>query len=202
MSVNHAPTHNEVVDVTEFSSGCPRVLMRRVEIVGGRPDLDGCPPTRPKSSRTSTAPPAIRGLDLASRDAIVVCGEQGPTFQFRDHEDLKEAIATFYEAHKPTRRTLPRHQRPARRHAVRRHIFIEGRTMSGFPTSRRTSATRLSDRRRCPSESNTRQGRVAPTTSKPGLFKAFAIRDMNLITGQQAYSGSRVARLVIESLGD
>ena len=34
-----------------------------------------------------------------------------------------------------------------------------------------------------------------------GLFKAFAIRDNQLITGQQQYSGTKVAQLVIESLG-
>ena len=32
-------------------------------------------------------------------------------------------------------------------------------------------------------------------------FKAHAIRDGNLITGQQQHSGAAVARLVIEALG-
>jgi putative intracellular protease/amidase len=34
-----------------------------------------------------------------------------------------------------------------------------------------------------------------------GLLKAFAVRDQNLITGQQQYSGAKVAELVIEALG-
>jgi putative intracellular protease/amidase len=34
-----------------------------------------------------------------------------------------------------------------------------------------------------------------------GLFKAFAIRDGRLVTGQQQYSGRKVAQLVIEMLG-
>ena len=34
-----------------------------------------------------------------------------------------------------------------------------------------------------------------------GLFKAFAIRDGRLVTGQQQYSGRRVAQVVIEMLG-
>jgi putative intracellular protease/amidase len=34
-----------------------------------------------------------------------------------------------------------------------------------------------------------------------GLFKAFAVRDNQLITGQQQYSGTKIARLVIESIG-
>ena len=34
-----------------------------------------------------------------------------------------------------------------------------------------------------------------------GLFKPFAIRDNQLITGQQQYSGTKLAQLVIKSLG-
>ena len=34
-----------------------------------------------------------------------------------------------------------------------------------------------------------------------GLFKAFAIRDGRLVTGQQQYSGRKVAQTVIEMLG-
>jgi putative intracellular protease/amidase len=34
-----------------------------------------------------------------------------------------------------------------------------------------------------------------------GLFKAFAVRDGRLITGQQQYSGRKVAQILIEALG-
>jgi len=34
-----------------------------------------------------------------------------------------------------------------------------------------------------------------------GRFKAHAVRDGNLITGQQQFSGESVARLIIEALG-
>jgi putative intracellular protease/amidase len=34
-----------------------------------------------------------------------------------------------------------------------------------------------------------------------GRFKAHAVRDGNLITGQQQYSATAVARLVIDALG-
>jgi putative intracellular protease/amidase len=46
--------------------------------------------------------PALRDLDLEDFDALVICGGQGPMFQFRDHPDLKAAIVRFYEAEKPT----------------------------------------------------------------------------------------------------
>jgi putative intracellular protease/amidase len=34
-----------------------------------------------------------------------------------------------------------------------------------------------------------------------GLFKTFAVRDGRLITGQQQYSGRRVAQMLVEALG-
>jgi putative intracellular protease/amidase len=34
-----------------------------------------------------------------------------------------------------------------------------------------------------------------------GLFKPFVVRDGRLITGQQQYSGRKVAQLVISTLG-
>ena len=34
-----------------------------------------------------------------------------------------------------------------------------------------------------------------------GLWRSFAIRDGNLITGQQNFSGGETARLIVETLG-
>jgi putative intracellular protease/amidase len=34
-----------------------------------------------------------------------------------------------------------------------------------------------------------------------GRFRAHAVRDGNLITGQQQYSGAAAARLIIDALG-
>jgi putative intracellular protease/amidase len=36
---------------------------------------------------------------------------------------------------------------------------------------------------------------------KAGLWRSFAVRDRNLVTGQQNFSGAETARLVIEALG-
>ncbi len=33
------------------------------------------------------------------------------------------------------------------------------------------------------------------------MFRPFAVRDGNLVTGQQQFSGAEAARLVIEALG-
>src|SRR5215831_14991752 len=46
--------------------------------------------------------PLLADLELGGFDAIVVCGGNAPMFQFRQNEELKRAIAAFYEAEKPT----------------------------------------------------------------------------------------------------
>src|SRR3954463_5538287 len=46
--------------------------------------------------------PALRDLDVDAFDALVVCGGQGPMFQFRGDPDLERAIARSFQAEKPT----------------------------------------------------------------------------------------------------
>ena len=60
--------------------------------------------------------------------------------------------------------------------------------------ARRQAGDALADRARRPAS-------AAPTTSRAGSGKPFAVRDGRLITGQQQYSGGKVAELVIEALG-
>jgi putative intracellular protease/amidase len=43
--------------------------------------------------------------------------------------------------------------------------------------------------------------RIGANYVQAGMWKGFAIRDGNLITGQQNFSGSETAELIIETLG-
>ena len=70
-------------------------------MVRGRPDLHGSPQHAGDQPLLGDTP-AVRDLGLDGFDALVVCGGQGPMFQFRDHEDVKRALVRFYEARKPT----------------------------------------------------------------------------------------------------
>ena len=155
MSIQHAETHHEVVDITSASPR-PRVLIvvanpttstttglpvgfwaaelfhpfheftnKRYDVTiaspeGGRVEVDALSDPRDESRWSAddlismgalNTPeitgllentPALRDLDLDRFDAIVVAGGQAPMFQYRDHEDLKRAIAHFYESGKPT----------------------------------------------------------------------------------------------------
>jgi putative intracellular protease/amidase len=145
--------------------------------------------------------PRLADLDLDEYDALVVCGGQAPMFQFRDHEDLQRTIAAFYEAEKPT---------AALCHGVCALLeveltdgsrLIEGKTITGFANVEEDFTDTSVGQRVQPFRIEDEARQRGANYVQAGLFKAFAIRDNQLITGQQQYSGSKVARLVIESLG-
>jgi putative intracellular protease/amidase len=146
--------------------------------------------------------PAVGDLDLDDYDALVVCGGQGPMFQFREHEALKSAIARFYEARKPT---------AALCHGVSALIdvtlsdgshLVDGRTITGFANVEEDYSDAAVGQKVMPYRVEDELRARGANYVQAGLFKAFAIRDMNLITGQQQYSGEKVAELVIAALGD
>jgi putative intracellular protease/amidase len=144
----------------------------------------------------------LADLNLDDYDAIVVCGGQAPMFQFRDNDDVHRAIAHFYEASKPT--------------AVLCHgtaglidvqlsdgsYLIEGRTITGFANVEEDFSDAAIGQKVMPFRIEDEAKKRGANYIQGGLFKAFAVRDMNLITGQQQYSGRKVAELVIEALGD
>jgi putative intracellular protease/amidase len=134
-------------------------------------------------------------------DALVVCGGQAPMFQFREHADLKAAIASFYEARKPT---------AALCHGVASLIdielsdgsyLVEGKTVTGFANLEEDFSDAAVGKKVMPYRVEEELRARGANYVQAGLFKAFAIRDQHLITGQQQYSGTKVARLVIEALG-
>jgi putative intracellular protease/amidase len=146
--------------------------------------------------------PALRDLDLDGYDAIVVCGGQAPMFQFRDHADLKAAIARFYEARKPTAVLC---------HGVSALIdvqladgtyLVDGKTCTGFANVEEDFSDAAAGQTIMPYRVEDELRSRGANYIQAGLFKSFAVRDMNLITGQQQYSGAKVAELVIEALGD
>jgi putative intracellular protease/amidase len=146
--------------------------------------------------------PALRDLDLDAFDAIVVCGGQAPMFQFRDHPDLKAAIAAFYESRRPTAVLC---------HGVSALIdvqlsdgsyLVEGRTVTGFADVEEDFSDAAAGRTIMPYRIEDELRARGANYVQAGLFKSFAVRDMNLITGQQQYSGAKVADLVIAALGD
>jgi putative intracellular protease/amidase len=145
--------------------------------------------------------PRLTDLDLDRFDALVVCGGQAPMFQFREHEDLKRTIAAFYEAEKPTAVLC---------HGVSALIdvrlsdgsyLVAGRTLTGFANVEEDFSDKSVGQRVMPYRIEDELRKRGANYVQAGLFKAFAVRDGRLITGQQQYSGAKVAELVIAALG-
>jgi putative intracellular protease/amidase len=145
--------------------------------------------------------PRLVDLDLDEFDAIVVCGGFAPMFGFRENEDLKRTIAAFYEAEKPTALLC---------HGVSALIdvqlsdgsyLVEGKTVTGFANVEEDYSDRAVGQRVMPYRIEDELRKRGANYIQGGLFKDFAVRDGRLITGQQQYSGAKVAQLVIAALG-
>ncbi|MFN8662176.1 MAG: type 1 glutamine amidotransferase domain-containing protein [Thermomicrobiales bacterium] len=145
--------------------------------------------------------PKLSDLDLTAYDAIVVVGGQGPMFTFRGNADLEYALRTFYESNRVT---------AALCHGVAALIdvrladgsyLIAGKTMTGFANVEEEFADAFVGRQVMPWRIEDAARERGANYIQAGRFKAFAVRDGRLITGQQQYSGAETARLVIAALG-
>jgi putative intracellular protease/amidase len=140
-------------------------------------------------------------VNAGDYDAIMVCGGQSPMFTFRGDKTLQGLLAKFYESEKPT---------AALCHGVAALIdtqlsdgayLIQGKTMTGFANVEEDEADRIVGKQVMPWRIQDAALERGANYIQGGLWKAFAVRDGRLITGQQQYSGAKVARLVIEALG-
>jgi putative intracellular protease/amidase len=79
---------------------------------------------------------------------------------------------------------------------------VKGKTWTGFADSEEAFADGFVGMKIQPFWIE-EEARKLPDTNfvVAGLFKRFAVRDGNLITGQQQYSGGAAAELVVETLG-
>jgi len=147
------------------------------------------------------ATPSIDTLDANGFDALYVAGGQSPVFTFRGHAGLQQLIRTFYER---GRITVAVYHGTAALLDLRRSdgtLLIAGKHMTGFANSEEDYADQVVGTKVMPyriQDEALRQG--ANFVSAPA-FRPHAVRDGNLVTGQQQYSGREVARLIIEALG-
>jgi putative intracellular protease/amidase len=149
---------------------------------------------------------AIRVDDF---DAILVAGGQAPMFTFEQATDLHRKFVEFYERGKVAVALC--HGVAILRYArlSSGELLAKGKTVTGFanveedfadeavwsmgalPRGKHLMPWRIEDEMR----------KLGANYVQGGRWRAFAVRDGNLITGQQNFSGTETARLVIEALG-
>ncbi len=155
----------------------------------------------------STRP--VDEIDLQRFDAIVVAGGQGPMFTFEAATNLHAKFTEFFEAGKLC---------AALCHgvAVLRYTrlpngepLVAGRTVTGFANVEEDYADQYvwdigalsPDTHVMPWRIEDELKALGANFIQAGLWRGFAIRDGNLITGQQNFSGGDTADLIIDTLG-
>jgi putative intracellular protease/amidase len=145
--------------------------------------------------------PSLSDLDLGGFDAIMVAAGQSPMFTFRENEDVKAAIRHFYESEKPTAIYCHGTAALVDLRLSDGSYLVDGKTVTGFANvEEEFSDTFVGQKVMTWRVEDVLRQRGANYVNG-GLFKAFAVRDGRLITGQQQYSARGVAQIVIEALG-
>jgi putative intracellular protease/amidase len=145
--------------------------------------------------------PALGDLDLDGFEAILVAGGQSPMFTFRDNPPLQHAIRAFYESERVV---------AAYCHGVSALVdlklsdgtpLVAGRTITGFSNVEEDYGNDAAGVEIMPWRLEDALRERGANYVCGGLFKAFTVRDGRLITGQQQYSGRKVAQAVLAALG-
>jgi putative intracellular protease/amidase len=144
----------------------------------------------------------ISDVGLTDYDAIFVAGGQSPMVTMIGDTDLHAFVARAYEAGKVVGVICHGTCILLKTRLSNGELLVKGKTWTGFANSEEAFADSFVGKRIQPFwiEDEAKQ---LPDTNfiVSGMFKSFAVRDGNLITGQQQYSGAAAAQLVIEALG-
>jgi len=151
----------------------------------------------------------IAELDVDRFDAIVLVGGQGPMFTFKQATALHARFVQMYEAGKLCAAMC--HGVAILRYArlSTGQPLVKGKTVTGFANVEEDSADQAEwdagaldrDTHIMPWRIEDELKALGANYIQAGLWKGFAIRDGNLITGQQNFSGPETAQLLIETLG-
>lgn len=152
---------------------------------------------------------AVREIAVDQFDAILVAGGQSPMFSFEQATDLHKVFGAFFDAGKVAAALCHGVAILAFARDANGNLIAEGKTVTGFanveedfadnavwtygllPRDQHVMPWRIEDRLRA----------LAANYIQAGLWRGFAVRDGNLITGQQNFSGEETARLIVETLG-
>jgi putative intracellular protease/amidase len=141
-------------------------------------------------------------IDVDDHDAIVFIGGSGPMVTFYDDERVHGLAAGFYDAGKITCIICHATCLLLKARRADGSLIVEGKTWTGFANSEEDYADEFAGKRMQPFRIEDEAKQLTGTNFiVDSRFKSHCVRDGNLITGQQQYSGREAAGLVIEALG-
>jgi putative intracellular protease/amidase len=151
----------------------------------------------------------VSDITLGNFDAILIAGGQSPMFTFEGAKDLQRKFVEFYEAGKLACALC--HGTAILRYArlSSGQPLAKGKTVTGFANVEEDFADNAAwsmgilarDKHIMPWRIEDELKRLGANYVQAGLWRGFAIRDGNLITGQQQFSGRETAELLAQTLG-
>jgi putative intracellular protease/amidase len=135
-------------------------------------------------------------------DAVFMVGGQGPMYTFSGDKRVHDLAVTCYEAGKITALVCHATCVLLKARLASGDLLVNGKTWTGFANSEEDYADAFVGRQIQPFRIEDEARELAGTNFiVQGRFRAHAVRDGQLITGQQQYSGTAAARLAIDALG-
>jgi putative intracellular protease/amidase len=153
---------------------------------------------------------AATEIDTGRFDAILVAGGQGPMFTYEKAVWLQKKFVEFYEAGKVSCVLCHGVSLLAFAKLSNGEYLAKGKTVTGFANVEEDFADHAvwsmnllsRDKHVTPWRIEDRMKQIGANYLQAGLWRGFAIRDGNLVTGQQNFSGTETAMKVIEALGE
>jgi putative intracellular protease/amidase len=145
--------------------------------------------------------PKLADVELDEYDAIMVAGGLAPMFSFRNNEQLHDALRRFYESEKPTCIYCHGTAALVDLKLSDGSYLVSGKTVTGFSNAEEDYSDSFVGQKVMPFRVEDTLKERGANYVQGGMFKAFVVRDGRLITGQQQYSGRKVAQALIEALG-
>jgi putative intracellular protease/amidase len=145
---------------------------------------------------------AIKDVALDGYDAIFVAGGQSPMITMIDDIALHAFVAKAYEEGKIVAIVCHGTCILLKTKLSNGDLLVKGKTWTGFADSEEDFADAFVNMRIQPFRIQEEAKKLTDTNFiTDSRFKAFAVRDGNLITGQQQFSGAAAAELVVAALG-
>lgn len=151
----------------------------------------------------------VRHIDIGRFDAIVVAGGQAPMFTFDKATDLHRKFVEFHQAGKIAAALC--HGTAVLRYATLPDgtPLVKGKTVTGFANVEEDFADNAvwgmnllpRDKHVMPWRIEDELKKLGANYVQAGLWRGFAVRDGNLITGQQNFSGGETAEVIVQALG-
>jgi putative intracellular protease/amidase len=163
----------------------------------------------PKLARLVENTRKVTEIEVNRFDAIIVAGGQAPMFTYDKATSLQAKFVEFYELGKVAAAlchgvALLRYVR-----SPEGEYLAKNKTVTGFANVEEDFADNAvwklnmlpRDKHIMPWRIENELKRLGANYVQAGMWRGFAVRDGNLITGQQNFSGEETARLVLETLG-